>query len=509
MTDLSQIFKLYDIRVRHDEISHGGFVSLVAAMARYFRDEARVARVVVCRDARLHSAGLMDLILDIFPRFGLDVLFNPGQISTCQFYFTCMRSWDCGGVMITASHNPGEYVGFKIVGPGVCPVSFGTGIEKIMEGYLRPEPVPAAGARGRTRVVQRGDEYIDYSMRLAGVGPGSLEGLRVYAEFLSGTAGADIITALDAAGAAYDLSHAVPDGFFPAGNPNPIEEKSVAPSREAVRKGNYDLGFCFDGDGDRMDLMYPDGSQIIPGLNISLLIPYIDRIFRPFLGPDRPLSAFADARSVPLSLAEISKAGVRQHIIRNGHSFIKAKLRERARDGYMMCEEESAHYYLNFPLDPGDLSKGFAATENTLFFALLTAKAAIADREGYLRIRRIQDGIHRVREWPLRFKGKAGMAEVLAQVEACLRARGAVVVDRMDDGSSLEATIMRLNLPAAITADTVFPEKWCQVAQRISCSEDFMTRWEVVSSDEAFGREVNSAIVAITDRYVDRGLASY
>lgn len=505
------MFKMYDIRTKHQNLSAQDADRLIAAIARYYKETLGVRGVVLARDARLYCARLLDRAVELLPQFGLEVLFNPVPISTCQFYFSCMRNRALGGIMITASHNPSEYIGFKLVGPELFPIAMGCGpeggLQQVQRFYAEDLPLPQTDAPAKVRVVQYQREYVSYSLRLAGVRPGDLSGMRVFAEFLSGAAGADFALAMQEAGADCTLSHPVPDGFFLHGSPNPIEEPSIAPAREKVRAGRYDLGFCFDGDGDRMDLMYPDGSQVIPGLNMSLLIPHIREIFRPKFPEGFPVKAYVDVKAIPLSLIEIARAGIEPHIIRNGHSFIKLKLREHLEEGYLVSEEESSHYYMNFPYDPDDLSQGFAAAENTLFFSLLTLKALKEDPAGYARIRQLQNGIFRYREWPLYFTDGDAMPQVMQDVESAMRARGAAVLTQMDDGSELDATLMRFSLPAHIGADTAFPEVWAQVAQRISRSEDAMTRWEVVASGPELCKEINDVIRAIADDYIARGLA--
>lgn len=414
--------------------------------------------------------------------------------------------------MITASHNPAEYVGFKFVGRDCAPIAYGCGpsrgIEKIKEYYINDRGIPSGKPRGRLHYLMLQREFVEYSMKLAGVEKGSLSGMRIFAEFLSGSSGSDFLMAFTEAGADVTVSHLVPDGAFPAGDPNPVVESSIAPARERMRKEGYDLGFCFDGDGDRMDLMFPDGTQIIPGLNMSAIIPYIRPIFAPYFDPS-DLKCFVDVKAIPLAVIEIAKSGIEPHIIRNGHSFIKEKLLEHKSEGYVVSEEESAHYYMNFPVDLSDPSKGLIATENTLFFALLSARAYKENREKYVRIHRLQKGIHRFREWPLNFTDPSKMESIMADVEAAMRARGAAVIKDMDDGSDLDATLMRFNLPEHFSASSSFPDRWCQVAQRISRSEDAMTRWEVVASDPVLCQEYNDVIKSIADGYVREGAAYY
>ena len=506
------MFKAYDIRTKYSALTAESKERLIEAIARYYALDTGTEAVIIARDARLHCPELMEALTERLLEAGVDVLLNPLQSTTCCFYFTCMRNPAAGGIMITASHNPAEYVGFKFVGRECAPIASGCGpaggIGKIKEYYVKEEDIPSGRKRGRLSYLNMQQEYVEYSMKLAGVEEGSLSGMRIFAEFLSGSGGSDFLMAFSRAGADIVLSGLVPDGLFPAGDPNPVIESSIAPARKKMREGNYDLGFCFDGDGDRMDLMFPDGEQIIPGLNMSAIIPYIKPIFAPYFNTG-DLKCFVDVKAIPLAVIEIARSGIEPHIIRNGHSFIKEKLREHRAEGYVVSEEESAHYYMNFPVDPSDPSKGLTATENTLFFALLTARAVRENGAAYERIRELQKGIYRFREWPLNFRTPEKMERIMDDVERVMTEKGAAVIKRMDDGSDLDATLMRFNLPVKFTSDSTFPESWCQVAQRISRSEDAMTRWEVVASDPVLCQEYNDMIKSIAERYIHDGDAFY
>jgi phosphomannomutase len=101
------------------------------------------------------------------------------------------------------------------------------------------------------------------------------------------------------------------------------------------------------------------------------------------------------------------------------------------------------------------------------------------------------------------------MEGVMTEVETSFRARGLSVFTTMEDGSSLDATLMRKGLPEIIDAKTDLSVPWYQVAQRISRSEEGMMRWEVVASDETGCRQAVAAIREITDPYVARGAARY
>ena len=504
------MFKLYDIRTKEQNLTKEIRDRLYNAIVFYYKESLKATSVVICRDARLYVPQLVEELAITFTKAGIDVFMNPLPISTCQFYYTCMQHKESTGIMVTASHNPGEYVGMKLMAQELLPIAYGNGpeggIEKIKANYIGSKFVPTVGAYGKVVVVNELDAYINYSMELAGVREGSLKGLKVMFDFLNGSAGFEEALAFQKAGADVTFRNLVPNGFFPHGDPNPIIESSIAPTRKAMGEGSYDLGFCFDGDGDRMDLMDTDGQQIVPGLNMSVIIPKIMEIYG-----NTKKEFYADVKALPIALCEIAKTGANVHIIRNGHSFIKAKLRENCDSGYFASEEESAHYYMNFPYDHKDLSKGYAAVESTLFFALLTAKCRLENPEAYKRIRTIQASIFRDREWPLYCEAAPEMMpQILKDVEKKMVSLGAQVIKTMDDGSDLDATLMRFNLPVHFDSSTSLEgKKWAQVAQRISRSEDAMLRWEVVSNNQEDCDRLNSIIREIADNYVSKGYARY
>ena len=503
------MFKQYDIRTRHNAINDIQKDRLYSAVAVYLRDCVKARSVVIGRDARLYVPELAEGLAAMLRKAGLDVLINPLPISTCQFYYTCMKHRDSAGIMVTASHNPAEYIGLKLVGPDVAPIAYGCGpdggIAKIKELYKADARI-TGDAHAKLTVVNHLYDYIDYCMKLSGVKEGGLKGTRIMLEFLNGSAGTEMALAFQKAGADIDCRNVAPDGFFRQGDPNPIIEPSIAPARAAMRQGNFDFGFCFDGDGDRVDLMAPNGEQIVPGLNMSIIVKKMIDIFH-----GTKMHVYADVKAIPISLCEIAKSGVDVHIIRNGHSFIKEKLREHCADGYFAAEEESAHYYMNYPYDPDDFSKGFAAIESTLFIALLSARCYRENPEAYRRAYTLQTSLFREREWPLHCEeAPEKMQPLMDEIESRMRELGATVIKEMDDGGDLDACLMRFNLPGKFSADySLDGTKWVQVAQRISRSEEAMCRWEVVSNDPEMCRKYNGYVREVTDKYVNAGYAHY
>ena len=513
MKDLNlSAFKAYDIRTKNELMDESLKMRLYNAVALYMQDNLHVDSVVVCHDARLYVSEMAENLTSVLISAGINVIMNPLPISTCQFYHILMKHRNAAGVMVTASHNPREYVGMKIMEPDLLPLAYGYGtdggFQRIKEYYIEDRKPRMGASKGIIKIVNYIDSYIDYSMKLAGVKSGDLKGEKIMLEFLSGSAGMEVAMAFQEAGADLVLRHIVPNGFFPLGDPNPIIESSIAPARQAIRDERCSFGFCFDGDGDRLDLIAPDGSQIVPGYNMGILIPELNKMYESVLNGKIP-QYYADVKAIPAAVSEMSQYGVGVHIIRNGHSFIKAKLRENYNRGYIAAEEESAHYYINLPYDLDDISKGAAAAESTLFYSLLTAKCYHRNPELYKAALEKQKSLFRKREWPFHCENHPEiMEDLMDKVENKMESLGASVIKTMDDGSDLDATLMRFNLPEFGSAEKL-EGNWGQVAQRIARSEDAQVKWEVASNNEKICNDLNDAIREITDAYVKGNLASY
>ncbi|MGX8678296.1 MAG: hypothetical protein ACQGQO_04225 [Sphaerochaetaceae bacterium] len=499
------MFKAFDIRTRDELLPDQNASRLMEALAFYFLAKPRCSSVVLGRDARLGVPHLMQMAADIFTSYGIDVILNPLQISTCQFYYSCMQNPGSAGIMFTASHNPGSYVGLKIVIPPMIPLSLGNGIEDIRQLYKEGRKPSTAASHGRIIIARYLDSFIDYSLSLAGVKKDSLKSLSLCLDFLSGAAGTEITEALQFAGASVLPRNLIPDGRFPSGDPNPIVISSIKPAWEAIKNGSFDFGLAFDGDGDRMDFITGRGEQLAPSFNFSIILPRLTKLFRPLFPR---CSVYSDVKVNPLALS-LQAAAADVQIIRNGHSFIKEALRERQKEGCIAACEESAHYYMNFPYDINDFSKGFAAAENTLFFALLTSRSFSENPEAYSLAKSQQDHTFRAREWPVHFNEKADMERALADVKAGFSSRGLAIFEKTADGRSLDSVLMRSGIPEIITEGTDLSGSWYQVVQRISRSEDNIARWEVTGSSQDMVDEARIAICKVIDSYADSGKAQY
>ena len=488
------MFKSYDIRTKEELLTPGMIKRLLDATAVYFIDVARVESIVLSHDARLGCPALLEEAISLFPLYGINVIFNPLVVSTPQFYYSAMENPFSAGIMFTASHNPGDYVGMKIILPGLVPLSYDSGpeggIRRIKELYIE-ERRPRIGAqRGRVYIKSYLDAYVSYSLRLAGVEEGSLKGLSILCDFLSGAAGGEITSALTYLGADVKPLHIIPDGRFPSGDPNPIVLSSIEEAKAEMRKREYDFGLIFDGDGDRMDVMMASTEQLQPSFNFSIIMERIKRIY----GKTFPrIRTYLDVKANPVAVKNLSSC-CDVGLIRNGHSYIKETLLNEMSQGCVASCEESGHYYMNFPYKTDDFSLGFAPTENTLFYAVLTSWMMKEKPFLYKNAIREQKKTVREREWTRHFDDRNTMEAVQEKIKRRLIECLFYSYDTSFDSKSLDALLFRRNLPLRITKDTPLDGEWVQVVQRESRSEDNILRWEITGGDEKSVKETKKAI---------------
>lgn len=494
MSDLNlSMFRAYDIRTPAKLLTDDLAVRLTRAEAVYFRETLGVSGVMVAHDARTSGPHYLQIAAEEFARAGLTVVVIPGVCSTSQFYYAAMRHPQHAAVMFGASHNPAGDTGQKILGPGVRPIAEKIGpeggLDKIKALYAQGASLPSASASGRIYAYDPTEEYLNYSMRLAGVAEGGLRGLRVFHDYLNGAAGREMMLACERAGADLTPLHFTADGRFPLGDPNPVKQTVIRSGLKRLTAGNYLFGTFFDGDGDRIDFYRGDGTYLSSSFVYAAILKDIRKRF-----PGAGMGVFADLKANPLAVMEMAKTGVKVQVIRNGHSQIKhAMFDDSAMFGTV---EESAHFYEAFLLDGCRY-----CTENTLYIALLTARVWREDPARFDALFEIQARASREREWGYKFPDDALRAGALEAVQAYFTAQGAQAMTHMPNGYALEATMMRRGIPFHIDADTRLAADWLQVCQRVSQSENGLARWEVVAATQEIASEAKAKIAEIVAQY--------
>lgn len=500
------LFKAYDIRSKQTNFDEETSLGLCHAIAYYLLHDVKTKSVVLARDSRLGGDSLMQTAVDIFVQSGLIVYLEANPIGSCQFYYACMQHPESGGVMITASHNPGTYLGMKIVAKDVESVSVESGPEGglgMIEFYYEKPLVANKRKGGKIIPLNTIDQFIDYSMRLAGVPAGSLEGLPVVCDFLHGSFGPAVSRALTQCGVDGVYRHLVPNGNFPVGDPNPGSEGSMRDTLAYLQDNPTALCFAYDGDGDRMDLLYK-GSQLSPAFVMGIISNELKNMFAPYFGLEAenfdPTFLF-DIKASPTLLLKSVMQGKKISLVQNGHSYIKSALVKGRDEHVLAAVEESAHYYLQFPQSVGQWDSPKFSTENTLFYTLLVMKAYITDPARFDEAKRLQDSSWRAREWSVMIKEAGKRIALQHDLEELLFKMGATKVTENEQGETLGASLYRFNLPLHYNATAELQSPWFQVFQRVSQSEDALLRWEVIASDERIGQTVFEEIAKVQQRY--------
>ncbi len=327
-----ECFKAYDIRGQIPSQLNADIAYRIGnATAAYLNAE----KIVVGRDIRLSSQELTDAVCNGVTDAGCEVL-DIGLGGTEMVYFGTGHLGADGGIMVTASHNPADYNGLKIVREQARPISGDSGLQDIRLLAESDDRIVAesAGTRQQTAIF---DAYIAHLLTYVDVA--SLKPLKLVVN--PGNGGAGI--ALD--GLLPELPFEVvpvnyePDGTFPNGIPNPMILENQAATADAVIQHGADMGIAWDGDFDRCFLFDEHGGFIEGYYIVGLLAESI-------LQKEAGASIVHDPRLTWNTLDIVSAAGGNAVQSKSGHSFIKETMREV--DGVYGGEMSAHHYFRNF-----------------------------------------------------------------------------------------------------------------------------------------------------------------
>lgn len=328
-------FKAYDIRGRlgidlDKNIAHRIGAAFAVAL------EAK--KVVVGRDVRASSEELANSVARGLIDQGCEVL-DLGLSGTEEMYFATTLFGADGGICVTASHNPMDYNGMKMVRAGSAPLDAATGLERIKELAEANafEKSPTLGKiidvseEARAAYVERTCQFVDIS---------ALKPLKILVNAGHGTAWPtfDAIAArLADLGAPLHFERILhePDGSFPQGIPNPLLPENRPATADAVRASDADFGVAWDGDFDRCFFFDHTGAFFDGEYVVGLLA-------EAFLAKDPGATIIHDPRIIWNTQDLVAKAGGRAVQTRTGHAFIKQAMRD---ENAVYGDEMSAHHY--------------------------------------------------------------------------------------------------------------------------------------------------------------------
>ncbi len=417
-------FKTYDIRGRlGTELTE----TVARRIARAFAAVTGADAVVLARDCRESSPALADAVAAGLVASGVRVL-DLGLAGTEEMYFATAHLGAGGGICVTASHNPREYNGMKLVGRGAVPLPDAdfARIRAHTEAGGEADRAPGGARQDRSGV------RADYVAHVAGlVGPG-IGPLRLVVNAGNGAAGPTLdalAEGLAKGGARLDLvrMHHAPDGSFPNGIPNPLLPENRPVTAAAVTAAGADFGVAFDGDFDRCFLFDGEGG-FVDGEHVVALLASAH------LAEEAGATIIHDPRVIWAVQHAVAQGGGRSVLAPTGHVFLKAAMR---REGAVYGGEMSAHHYF----------RGFMACDSGMIPWLMVARLVSQSGKG------LTDMVGAMRrDFPssgeINFR-VADLPSVVRRVEAALSplARG---IDRTD-GMSLDFGGWRMNLRASNT----------------------------------------------------------
>ncbi|MFN3729554.1 MAG: phosphomannomutase [Fimbriimonadaceae bacterium] len=320
-------FKAYDVRgVVPDELND----DIAYAIGRAYADATGANTVCIGHDIRLSGPDLYRALARGLNDAGVDVV-NLGMVGTEMVYFATAQYGYDGGVMITASHNPPQYNGMKMVRQESRPISSDSGLNEIEQ-----RAADQMWQRFGPATLTDRDCYPDFVAHLLSiVPPTDLKPLRILANAGNGAAGVAVDQLAPHLPLQFERMHFAPDGTFPHGVPNPILEESRAETVQRMAAGGYDFGVAWDGDYDRCFFFDESGAFIEGYYIVGLLAQAI-------LTQDPKQTIVYDPRLLWNTLDIVDRLGGRAVMCKSGHAFIKEMMR---REDAVYGGEMSAHHY--------------------------------------------------------------------------------------------------------------------------------------------------------------------
>lgn len=334
---LAKVFREYDIRgIVGTEIPEADVPLLGKAYGTYMARQGK-GRIVIGRDCRLSSERFRDLLLEGLLSAGMEVV-DVGICPTPVFYFAVRHLDREGGMMITASHNPPEYNGFKICN-GYDTIS-GEEIQKIRRIMEEGEFVSGNGSCREYDIVTPYKDFVANNIKM---GP---KKLRIAVDAGNATGGPVALPILQRLGCDVLPLYCEMDGTFPNHEPDPTVMENLKDIIEVVKKEKLDVGIAYDGDCDRLGVIDHNGN-VIYGDRLML-------IFAREILSRKPGAVFvAEVKCSKILFDEIEKLGGKAVMWKTGHSLIKAKMKEV---GAEFAGEMSGHMFFKdryFGFDDG------------------------------------------------------------------------------------------------------------------------------------------------------------
>lgn len=325
------VFRGYDIRGIYPTDINAEAAEKIGKGFATLMKRAGQNQIIVGHDIRLSAEDLFQALVDGITSIGVDVI-NIGLCATPTTYFAREFLKIKPSIMITASHNPKEYNGFKICGLGNDTI-YGEEIQELRR-FIEEGKFDEAEVPGKIEYRNIGQDYIDYTVNKVKLGNRKLKiavdcgngSNSLYAKEAYTRMGAEVLMVAD-----------TPDGNFPIHHPDPTQEKNMLEFEKFIVDNNCDMGIAFDGDADRV-ICFDEKGKLYFG-DEYMLIVWRD------LMPKYPGSeGILDVKCTQALYEEIEKLGGKPTFCKVGSSLIKAELRKR---NLIFAGEYAGHIYFN------------------------------------------------------------------------------------------------------------------------------------------------------------------
>lgn len=333
-------FKAYDIR---GELGTELNEDIAYRIGRAYGEFIRPKTIVVGGDVRLTSESLKLALANGLRDAGTDVL-DIGMSGTEEIYFATFHLGIDGGIEVTASHNPMNYNGMKLVREGARPVSGDTGLRDVQRLAEANDFAPVDESnRGSYKQISVLDAYVDHLMGYIDLN-NFTKPMKLVINSGNGAAG-HIIDEIEKrfkqanAPVSFIKVHHEADGNFPNGIPNPLLPECRKDTSDAVREHQADMGIAFDGDFDRC-FLFDENAEFIEGYYIVGLLA------EAFLKKEAGAKIIHDPRLTWNTIDVVTRAGGIPVMSKTGHAFIKERMREE--DAVYGGEMSAHHYFRDF-----------------------------------------------------------------------------------------------------------------------------------------------------------------
>ena len=416
------IFRAYDIRgVYPTDIDEDAYYRIAKAYTYLFKP----TEVVVGMDARVSSPPLKKSLVAGFLDAGVNVV-DIGEITTDMLYFAVGAYNYAGGIVVSASHNPKQYNGMKLVREKVTAISSDTGLFDIRDALKEGKDAEVTSTtKGKYETRDVLDDYLEHVLRF--VDRGAIRKFTFVGNANFGYVCKPVKRLVEMLGLDLRPLNFEPDGSFPKGPPDPMLPENRGEVEALVRDSKAEFGVAWDADADRA-MFFTETGEFISGAYITALLA---KLLLEKFGPDNTI--IFDPRVVWPTLEVVKALGGKPLISKGGHAFMKERMRK---ENGLFAGEMSGHYYFR---------DNFYADNGIVPFLLVLEHLSLTGRPFSEIIRQFTEGHFMSGE--LNYK-VASVNDAITAVKEKFTEKGSV---DLTDGYSLEGDNWRFNIRGSNT----------------------------------------------------------